>query len=67
MYYCKSNKYRYCRILWKNFETVINIFSKQSLNIELCKVPKREEKEEVYSCNIKKFSKIIILVKFYVK
>jgi len=29
----------------------INIFSKQSLNVELCKVFKGEEKEEVYLCN----------------
>jgi len=31
----------------------INTFSKQSLNVELCKLSKREEKEEVHSCNTK--------------
>jgi len=29
----------------------VNTFSKQFLNVELCKVSKGEEKEEVYSCN----------------
>jgi len=31
-------------------QQAINTFCKQSLNVELCKVFKGEEKKEIYSC-----------------
>jgi len=54
MNYCKSNTDiagSSGEILKRQAILFINTFSKQSLDVELCKVSKGEEKEEVYSCN----------------
>jgi len=37
--------------LEKFWNSKLSTFSKQSLNVELCKISKREEKEDVYPCN----------------